>query len=77
MATPFVDRHYAALFPDDCELLKSNTDVVRHRVVVVPRPTAAAPQSDEEEDQCRAAGGILVGLALCTPFWGGVYLLLF
>ena len=77
MATPFVDRQYGALFLEGRQLLDSNTNVVRHRVVVVPHPTAAAPPFDGEEDPCGAARGMLIGLALCTPFWVGVYQLLF
>jgi hypothetical protein len=77
MATPSLDRHYADLFLEDRELLDSNANVVHHRVVVTPRPTAGAPLSDQEDEPCSAARGILIGLALCTPFWMGVYLLLF
>jgi len=73
----FVDRHSASLFLEGLQLLDSSTNVVRHRVVVVPRPTAAASPSDEEEDPSSAARGILVALAVCMPFWMGVCLLLF
>lgn len=76
MATPVVDRHYATPFLGGHQLRHSNTNVVRHHVAVVPRPTAAALPFDEE-DPCGAARGILLALTVCMPFWAGVYLLLF
>jgi len=54
----------------------ADAPVIRH-VGRVAAHTAVTDRSEEAIDLCAPARGILVGLALCAPFWIGLSVMLF
>ena len=54
----------------------ADAPVIRH-VGKVAAHIEAGDRSEEATDLCAPARGILVGLALCAPFWIGLYVMLF
>ena len=57
--------------------METNASSLHSDVLQYADCTLSMNDRDEVDDPCAVARGILLGLLLCSPFWVGVYVMLF